>query len=135
MELKGQWIGKMYDGTNEGLITLNIDSDTPNSGVVLAHDEDTNKASTISDIKLEIAGNNVKGTLSNFSFHPHAWHNQSDYPLWQESIPNAATLTGEINDDQTITGDWITDIGTGGSLHFNLPRTLENFRSFPRINN
>jgi len=131
MELTGQWIGEMYDGTNAGLITLNIDSDKPNSGVVLVHDEDTNKASTISDIKFEIEGNKVKGILNNFSFHPHAWYSQSDYPLWEQSIPNSATLIGEINDNRTFTGDWSTDIGTRGRFILTCREPLKIFEVSP----
>ncbi|MDP2716290.1 FRG domain-containing protein [Rheinheimera sp.] len=114
MELKGQWIGRIHDGTNDGLVTLNIDSDTPNSGVILVFDIDTDKASTISDVKLELEGQTVKGQMSNFTFHAHAWHTADDCAPFQNSIPASAQLIGTIDDNLEIVGDWTSDIGTKG---------------------
>ena len=131
MELVGQWIGKMFDGTNYGLVTLNIDSDTPNVGVILAYDDDTERASTISDIQLEIEGKTVSARLSNFTFHAHAWHTQADFVPLQNSIPSSATLTGEIDDNLTITGDWESDIGTKGRFILNCSEPSRIFEVTP----
>lgn len=116
MKLSGQWIGKIFGGTNEGLVTLNIDTDTPNCGVILVFDNDTDKASTISDIRLEVEGRTLQGQMTNFTFHAHAWHTHYDYAPLQDSIPTTAKLTGKIDDSFNIVGDWESDIGTAGEF-------------------
>lgn len=116
MELTGQWLGILLGGTNDGLVTLNIDKDTPNSGVILVFDHDTNKASTISDVRLKFEGNTVHGELSNFAAHLHAWHSPADYGSFKNNIPDTAKFTATVDENLTIFGKWESDIGTWGEF-------------------
>lgn len=106
----GQWLGKIK-GTNEAMITLNIDRDSPCYGALAVADSDPSKSSFQATIQLKINEDLITGEVSQFS--PFFYNDNQRNP--ENTLPHSASLNAKIEDNK-ITGAWKTDIGTNGDF-------------------
>ena len=126
--MKGQWIGN-YNGTNQGQIIIELDEQPnnyvgwaylfdstpghpPSSAQVITHSKDVDQENEF------LVGPVNVGIASVVS-----WQNEKEkYPGF--IFPTKAKVKMKV-DDQSLSLEWTTDIGTNGSAHLPRPKSNE----------
>ncbi len=111
----GQWIGTI-GGTNNGVVSLSIDRDSPFIGRIVVGDFNSDISPFHAMAILNQAGEKITAelteftpfTLQNFPFHHHL-------PPDTDSFPKKGKITGKL-EGSFMSGNWETDIGTKGDL-------------------
>ncbi|MBI3584765.1 MAG: FRG domain-containing protein [Nitrospinae bacterium] len=106
----GQWIGKT-EGTNKGTVILNIDGDIQNEGLIAFIDYNVSRPIFYAKAIIEHNSNYFKAQLLNFASYPPNVKNQN-------FLPKTGEISGII-DNNSIRGNWKTDIDTSGSFVLN----------------
>lgn len=109
----GQWLGNI-DGTNQAIITLNIDRDSPFVGALTVAENDLARASFHATITLTLNDNVVYGKLSQFTAFDY-YPKPTTQVSGNSTLPTTASLEGKLIKNE-INGTWKTDIGTYGSF-------------------
>lgn len=105
----GQWIGNI-NGTNRGVVTLNIDADSPGEGVLLVHDDNPNLRFA-ADVSLSTTTDQtVEGELRFKSQFPFS--RPISLPP-DVRVAQRGAISGGINGD-VIDGEWNTTVMTNG---------------------
>jgi hypothetical protein len=115
----GQWIGQ-FNGTNSGLLTLNIDQDRPYTGRLLVVDSDLQKVSFHAKVSLRVSDSRLDGQLQDFTL---SWDSSlilgKPVQELRQHWPQTGEISGEIYKDggrEQLSGNWETDIGTTGAF-------------------
>ncbi|MDB1124254.1 hypothetical protein [Vibrio algarum] len=108
----GQWFGNI-SGSNSAFVTLNIDKDSPFSGVLLVHDFDESKPCFYADIRFNVDGSTLNAQVSNFRL-PSYYITPNEL---KASLPQIANFVGSISTTNEITGNWQSNVETSGNLN------------------
>jgi hypothetical protein len=99
----GQWIGD-FEGTNSGLIVLNVDHDRPTTGVVQVLDP---QLPLSAKVDFDATSGSLGGRLRDFR--------TATLPLPPDrKLPTDGTVTATFSDGDRLNGTWTTDQSTSG---------------------
>jgi hypothetical protein len=103
----GQWYGRV-DGTNTGVVVLNIDANTQNYGRLMFADSTVQPM--YCSVSISRSGESFYGELSDFHVDPFFSVNS------ENNIPTTGVMKGNVKQDLSIEGEWRTNVDTGGTF-------------------
>lgn len=129
MAMSGQWMGR-YTGSSAGQLVLDLDDTRRRfEGCAFAYEDDPELPSTFVPIKTPDNGRAFQMCLDLFPVNPRT----GDPSSWDQvralypkctGFPDRAKVTISLNDD-TLTVNWISNIGTVGSATIPKSRAVE----------
>lgn len=112
----GQWRG-VIEGTNSGLVMMNIDKDRPDSGTLSVYDADPSKVALLANIDFKFSEGKYVGNINNFQPYPHPKTKEELESVSKtQRIPSMCDVEFEL-EGKKLKGFWETDVGTSGELH------------------
>ena len=138
--MKGQWIGS-YQGTNAGLIIVNVDECPSHyEGVAYLNEANNASPSTAAFFKTQNKGNEFSfrtGSLLPINPKTGVIDSLDNVMKFYDKgvvIPNHADVTGSWS-KETLTLSWTTDIGTQGSCILPCSKSYQPSELVPTISN
>lgn len=115
--INGQWLG-LFHGTNEGIVVLNFEYNQSSLGKIMIDDFNKGYPPMWADVNLTIAGDELRGELSNFLIFDGKSVNtleeaKNKFP--RIDFPNSGLLEAHLH-DEILSGRWKTNIGSTGDF-------------------
>jgi hypothetical protein len=111
----GQWIGSIK-GTNNGIVSLVIDRDSPFAGRIVVGDFSSDRSSFHARTTIKQNGDQITGELTEFNtFTPQNFPFNQHFPPDTDSLPKKGNFRGKL-EGNLLRGDWDTAIGTKGEF-------------------
>src|SRR5579872_5283398 len=135
----GQWIGRYNGSNNQGHITLNIEViSKQHHGIAILVDYSKGPSFTVGVNFENNTEQNLQANLFCFTpinpktFLPDTWENISNlFPRF--AIPKSGTFSGLLTSNNSMTGQWNTDVGTRGKFEVFLSEANKPTRYKPNI--
>ena len=110
----GQWLG-VFNGTSDGEVILNIDSDKRNFGRLSTYDKTHNSPARWANIEFSEKNGHITAAFSYFGESPK---------IEGLTSPNSGNLKIIKLSDTEMNGEWLTDIGTHGQFMLTKPNEM-----------
>ena len=114
LNIWGQWVGNIIDGTNSGVVMLNIDKDRPNSAYITLADSSQSLSSIRAELSLTRTSSYMKGTSIRI------WPFREEYKMVAstEQLPNSIEIVATFQNDNSLEVEWNTNVSRGRAKLF-----------------